>query len=1091
MLVCGAAALIAMPMGLAQTTGTTFEFATDTFFEFEDAGTATVEVRRSGDLSQTQTVDYAATGVIALPDIDFVSSSGTLTFEPDETSKVFEVTFIDDSDPEGSEPIAVNLSNPSEGAELGAVDEARLYVQDNERRGTLIDFSFDGAIAESDLVRDIALWEDGRIMATGDFQRPGSPIVDRVLLFDEDGRRDRDFDMENEVPNSVVSAVAIQADGKVLIGGDFTLIGDVDLPRIARLRDDGLIDNTFSPGSGPSGQVFDIVLQDDGKILIMGLFDSYGGQAQVGIARLNTNGSLDVGFDLGGGVASTVADFTGPWVTRAAIQDDGKIVIGGQFTSVDSLQVSNLARLNADGSVDPSFSTGAGATGPFASVEALALQPDGRVLIGGDFDSYDGARHSGLARLRPNGMIDETFNIGVGVEGEDRVNGGVRAGFVSAIEVLDDGKILVAGDFDEIDEFGRRGIARLFPDGTIDGTFGPYFGTTYRLDGAYQEYELVTALAVQEDGKVVTGGRYENPNGPFPTRLNRLLERNALENTVEFDFPRFSTSEGAGSLDITVIRRGPSDRAFSVDFFVIGGTAVKGEDYELEAGTLSFEPLEVEKVVTIELINDSEAEDNETIELGIRNATGGVGFGDPVTTEVQIIDATKAGNIDLTFSPVFIPPTADRQQFPSATDIVIQPDRKILLAGYFTFVNTADRPGLVRFELDGRVDDSFVPTAAPGDLIVDFDKMALQPDGSVVGGRFALSQFDAIGTRSQSFNTGVSFAPGLVPAPDGSFIVSDNFLDPASGAQLNEVVRFMPDGSIDAQFIPAALNDWAVTGYVQEDGKVVLGGWFTEVNGVAQNRVVRLNEDGSRDRDFDIGVGVEGVTPPVVLALAGQPDGKVIVVGQFELVDGLPRANLARLNTDGSVDTSFDPGFGANRWIQSVALQEDGKILIGGAFSDYDGMARVGFARINPDGSLDEAFAPDLSFPEGPMVSAIAVQEDGQILIGGAFEEVNGILRVGFTRINGDDAASIVPPEPPAPAPVPTSVSVAAGATIGAFLIEFETVAGLRYEIQASGDLTDWTTLTSIDGGGGIEQYEDSSSALQSVRFYRVVVSAP
>ncbi len=1091
-------ALLSGIEGFGQEVPTTFEFVTDSYFAFEDSGSATVEVRRSGTLGFPGSVDFLAAGGIAEADVDFVPQSGTLMFAPGEDSKTFSVPYIDDAEPEGSEPIELTLRNPSSGSSLGALSRSRLYIQDNERRGSLLDPTFDGAVASDDFVSDLALLPDGRILATGAFLRRGNPIVDRVLLFDSDGFRDGDFDMDDEVPNSSVFAVALQADGKVLIGGTFTSVGDVELGGIARINADGTVDESFSVGSGIGGDspaVFEITVQTDGKILVGGPFETYNDVQSPALVRLNSDGSVDTSFDLGTGIASRDANFSGAWVSRIVEQSDGKILVSGQFTDVDGNAFRNLVRLNGSGGVDAEFDIGAGATGPGASVEGLAVQPDGRILIGGDFSEVDGNPINGIARLLASGAFDSSFDPGRGVEGEDPNTGFPVPGLVNHIEVLDDGNILVAGNFETIDDFGRRGIGRLLPNGVLDGTFGPYFGTTYRNSEGYEEYDSVSALVVQPDGKAVTGALFEGVDGSAPARLSRLLARNELENTVEFDFPRFSVSEGAGNVDVRVIRRGRSDEAFSVDYFVLGGTASSGEDYELSNGRLTFDALVTEQVITIPIISDDVPESNETIELAIRNASNGVGFGEPVSTTIEILDRTKPGNLDLTFERIRLPFTSNPLSFRPVTDLIIQPDRKIVASGYFTFVGDDDRAGLVRFNLDGTVDPSFIPEAPAGDLIVEFVQMGLQPDGSFVGGLRAVNQLNAQGALSPGFTPNLTFATTLSVGENGDFVVSDNFLDEATGGSLNEVVRFNSDGSVDAGFIPAALNDWAITSLIQPDGKVVLGGWFTDVNGVAQNHLVRLNENGSRDREFDIGLGVEGVSPPVVISLLRQPDGKILVGGEFSLVDGLPRNNIARLNSDGSLDTSFDPGAGPDAWVESIALQSDGKILIGGGFGDYDGVSRRGLARLNPDGSLDEGFESELFFPDARVVSAIEVQEDGQILVGGSFTEVNGLSRPGLARLNGDNAADIPPIEPETiPAAPASELRIELGGDGDSVLITFQGTPGGRYAIESTNQLSagdnDWQELAVLEADSETVMFNDDSlNATAGARFYRVIVA--
>jgi uncharacterized delta-60 repeat protein len=132
---------------------------------------------------------------------------------------------------------------------------------------------------------------------------------------------------------------------------------------------------------------------------------------------------------------------------------------------------------------------------------------------------------------------------------------------------------------------------------------------------------------------------------------------------------------------------------------------------------------------------------------------------------------------------------------------------------------------------------------------------------------------------------------------------------------------------------------------VQPDGKVLIAGLFTTVNGTNRNSIARLNADGSLDGSFNPGTGVNGTVSSVALQL----DGKVLIGGSFTSVNGTNRNNIARLNANGSLDGSFDPGTGANGIVRSIALQSDGKVLIGGDFTTVNGMVRPKVARLHGD----------------------------------------------------------------------------------------------------------------------------------------------
>ena len=286
----------------------------------------------------------------------------------------------------------------------------------------------------------------------------------------------------------------------------------------------------------------------------------------------------------------------------------------------------------------------------------------------------------------------------------------------------------------------------------------------------------------------------------------------------------------------------------------------------------------------------------------------------------------------------------------------VQPDGKILVGGVFTMLGgggtgTTVRNNIARLHPDGSLDTTFNPGA-------DFGVLALKllPDGKIlVGGNFSTLGGGGTGTTVR-----------------------------------NRIGRLNANGSLDTTFNPGANTTvWALA--LQPDGKILVGGAFTTLGGGAtgtsvRNRIGRLNPDGSLDGGFNPGAG------DVVLALVVEPDGKILVGGEFTTLGGgtgtTVRNRIGRLNTDGSLDTTFNPG--ANGFVQALARQLDGKILVGGAFTMLGGgtgttmRSRIG--RLHPDGSLDTTFNPGANDD----VNAVSVLPDGKILVGGTFTALGG-----------------------------------------------------------------------------------------------------
>ncbi len=189
--------------------------------------------------------------------------------------------------------------------------------------------------------------------------------------------------------NATISATAVQPDGKIIAVGNFLFVnGNFDNNMIqnsvVRFNADGSLDNSFNPGgTGQDGNVYAVVLQPDGKIIIAGSIVSYNNVAKGGIVRLNPDGTLDTTFNTNGEGTNTGFSL----VYNLGLQADGKIVIAGQFSSYNGTTQNSVARLNSDGTLDTTFTSGFAAS---EYVESVAVQPDGKVLIGGFFEQYGG-----------------------------------------------------------------------------------------------------------------------------------------------------------------------------------------------------------------------------------------------------------------------------------------------------------------------------------------------------------------------------------------------------------------------------------------------------------------------------------------------------------------------------------------------------------------------------------------------------------------------------------------------------------------------------------------------------------------------------
>lgn len=337
--------------------------------------------------------------------------------------------------------------------------------------------------------------------------------------------------------NDVVYSVAVQSDDKVIIGGNFTTVNGASRSRIARLNADGTLDATFQNAlAGANALVRNVALQTNGQVLMGGDFTSVNGSGRNHIARLNSNGSLDTNFV--GSLVGTNSTFTNVNARFIAVQSDGKLLVGGDFATVNGTSRTNLARLNSNGTLDTNFLNGL--NGPNDSIRTMIVQTDGRVIIGGFFTNVNGIARGLVARLNTNGTLDTTFLNGPA--GTNGFHGGTP---VNSLALQSDGQVLVGGSFTRINGAARTNIARLSSDGTLDTNF---------LAGANG---AANAVALQDNGQGLIGGAFTLVNGTTRSRIARFnddgsLDTNFLSGLAGADgLVRFMTVQSDGNVLIT------------------------------------------------------------------------------------------------------------------------------------------------------------------------------------------------------------------------------------------------------------------------------------------------------------------------------------------------------------------------------------------------------------------------------------------------------------------------------------------------------------------------------------------------------------
>ncbi len=348
--------------------------------------------------------------------------------------------------------------------------------------GTL-DTSFNSGNSGLDVngyVNTIEIQPDGKILVGGVFTTYNSSSFNNLVRLNADGTIDTSFSIGTGFDTDIYS-IAVQSDGKVIVGGAFTTYSGTSVNKIVRLNSNGTIDNTFTIGTGFDFFVYTVAIQSDGKVLLGGDFTTYNGTTVGKIVRLNTNGTLDSTFVSGTGFDQDVYTIK--------TQSDGKIMVGGNMESYNGSPLTNqyLVRLNSNGSLDTSFSQGQ-TQGLNSTVTSIIIQPNGNILVGGPFDMYNTSNTGKVVRFNQDGTLDTSFNS---------ITAFVSNSSVVSLALQPNGKILVGtSEINSPADPNMKYLSRINADGSLDATFIQGLGA----DG------IPSGLAIQDTGKILVGG---------------------------------------------------------------------------------------------------------------------------------------------------------------------------------------------------------------------------------------------------------------------------------------------------------------------------------------------------------------------------------------------------------------------------------------------------------------------------------------------------------------------------------------------------------------------------------------------------------
>jgi uncharacterized delta-60 repeat protein len=614
------------------------QFSASSYLVSENGGYATITVVRTGGTAGPVSVNFTTRdGSNTSSNVNYAVTSGVLTFAANQTAASFNVSITNDlvQDP-ASFYFNVTLFNPTN-TQLGSPTNALVYildVQSHDQPPGSPDGTFTAGMNGDVLA--LALQTNGQILAGGNFTFVNGTPENSIARLNADGSLDSaGFLNGYSGANGAVQAIVCQrTDSRVVIGGAFNSVDDIARNHIARLMTDGSLDTSFNPDPGADGPVYALAetfVNGGNKIYVGGSFSSISGGTSPNFARLITDspngGTLDSSFNAGSGPNGAVFAVA-VYPTNSPFA--GKVLIGGAFTNVNNFALNHIARLNGDGSVDTNFDLNLGAND---TVRAIVIQIDGGILIGGDFTNVNGVALNHVARLNTDGTLDTNFvaNVGAGVNST-----------VQAIAVQADNRIVLAGQFTQGNGITRNRITRLLPNGAVDTTIN--FG-----DGANG---TIDALVIQPTNQLfVIGGSFTQYDDQPHAHMARIYGGSVTgSGLLQFTSAAYQVDENGGQALITVSRTGgtsgPNTNGtgnITVYFSTTDGTAVAGTNYTgVTNYALSFPPGEVLETAVVQVRDDGVVTPDLTVNLAITNPTAPAGLGAQSTAVLTIINDDSA-----------------------------------------------------------------------------------------------------------------------------------------------------------------------------------------------------------------------------------------------------------------------------------------------------------------------------------------------------------------------------------------------------------------------------------------------------------------
>ena len=724
-----------------------------------------------------------------------------------------------------------------------------------------------------------------------------------------------------------IHAIAVQPDGKVVIGGKFSNIGGVTRNNIARMNADGTLDASWNPDA--NDEVLAIAINGNGDVYVGGRFTSIGGQARNRLARISpATGQADATWnpdiECHPGLCPT-------WLVRAlALDRSGNIYVGGFFSNVGIYEFNNLARVSTAGSgVADQFWYPDPCCGEIA---ALVMGASAGIYVAGNYTTISNQNRSYLTLVsldippipegelqNPPPVVDATWN--------PAPNGPVWT------MLLDGASLYAGGSFTTLGGQALSGLARL----SAVGNGAPDASWTPNANGS------VFGIALDGSGNLFAAGDFGGIGGQPRKSIAKLTTGGAGEADGAFN-------AGAGaSAVIAAVGASTSGSVYAGGLFQAIGGQLRGGFATLNAA--SGAPLPGPLVIGAPGVVHALAQDGSGRTV-IGGAFMAVGTAGATTPRMNLARFNADGSLDGAWDP-----GANETVFALATDTT----GDVFAGGTFSVVGGQPRSFLAKISGSGAGGVDFIWNPAPNSVVY-----ALLATG---GNLYAGGEFGTMGRGSRNFIAKVSG-------------IDTGALDETWNANANGAVR-------------ALAHDGA---------SLYAGGNFTAIGGQARNFVARL--DGAAAAD-----GWNPGPNGLVRAIALDGTGAAFIAGGFTNVGGAGRTGLAKVLGNGAVDAAWNPSPDGSVLAVSAT---GGAVYPGGTFANIGGRARTNLAKLAATG----AGAAELTWDAkvNGAVRAVLATPAQNVFIGGSFTKVANADRAGYAALGPVVVSDTFPPNCQVPA---------------------------------------------------------------------------